>query len=108
MLIFSRCVRLSVPFLCSGAVTSLAWNQDGTSLITAGEDGAVKQYSRKGDLRSKLAQAEQPVYAVVWSPDQQSVLYCTGRYVLIKPLAVSAKLVKWKVRSTSGVICSEL
>lgn len=80
----------------NGAITSLAWSQDGTSLVTAGEDGAIKQYSRSGNLRSKLAQADQPIYCVVWSPDQSSVLYCTGRYIIIKPLQVSAKIVKWK------------
>lgn len=80
----------------SGAIISLAWNLEGTSLVTAGEDGSIKQYSRSGNLRSKLAQADNPIYCVVWSPDQSSVLYCTGRYIVIKPLQVSAKIVKWK------------
>ena len=99
------CALSSVFSACSGAVTSLAWNQDGTSLVTAGEDGSVKQYSRTGNLRSKLAQADNPVYCVVWSPDQQSVLYCTGRYVVIKPLQVSAKLVKWKAHDGTVLKC---
>jgi WD40 repeat protein len=60
--------------VCSGAIISLAWNLEGSSLVTAGEDGAIKQYSRTGNLRSKLAQAEHPVYCV----------------------ALSAKIVKWK------------
>jgi len=85
----------------NGAVTSLAWNQDGTSLVTAGEDGAIKQYSRTGNLRSKLAQCDQAVYCVCWSPDQQSVLYCTGRYLIVKPLSVSAKVVKWKAHDAT-------
>ena len=97
----SFCVLLFVfvspfPSLSSGAIISLAWNSDGTSLLTAGEDGTIKQYSRTGNLRSKLVQADNPIYCVTWSPDQQSILYCTGRYVVIKPLQVSAKIVKWK------------
>lgn len=78
-----------------GAITCLRWNFEGSSLVTAGEDGIVKQWSRTGNLRSKLAQsgissevfsslllfvaaADQPVYSVVWSPDNQSILFSSG------------------------------
>jgi intraflagellar transport protein 80 len=54
-----------------GAVTALRWNYEGTALVTAGEDGVIKQWSRTGNLRSKLAQSDRPVYGVVWSPDNQ-------------------------------------
>jgi len=97
----SVCFLLLFLLPSSGAVTSLAWNQDGTSLVTAGEDGAIKQYSRTGNLRSKLAQCDQAVYCVTWAPDQQAVLYCTGRYLIVKPLAVSAKVVKWKAHDAT-------
>lgn len=39
-----------------GAVTSVHWNYDGSSLLSSGEDGVVKQWSRNGSLRSKLTQ----------------------------------------------------
>ncbi|RHY78327.1 hypothetical protein DYB30_008395, partial [Aphanomyces astaci] len=39
----------------AGAIISLKWNYDGTALVTAGEDGSVKVYSRSGNLRSTLA-----------------------------------------------------
>ena len=45
----------SVPNAHTGAVTAVAWNFEGTALATAGEDGCVKQWSRSGNLRSKLA-----------------------------------------------------
>lgn len=32
----------------------------------------------------------------MWSPDNQNVLYCTGSFLVIKPLQVSAKQTKWK------------
>jgi intraflagellar transport protein 80 len=32
----------------------------------------------------------------VWSPDNQNVLYCTGSFLIIKPLQVSSKQTKWK------------
>ena len=39
-----------------GAVISLRWNYEGTALVSAGEDGVVKVWSRSGMLRSTLAQ----------------------------------------------------
>lgn len=39
-----------------GAVTALKWSYDGTSLLTAGEDGVLKVWSRNGMLRSTLLQ----------------------------------------------------
>ena len=40
----------------AGAVISLRWNYDGSALVTAGEDGAVKVWSRTGMLRSAITQ----------------------------------------------------
>uniref|UniRef100_A0AAR2IHX4 Intraflagellar transport 80 homolog (Chlamydomonas) n=1 Tax=Pygocentrus nattereri TaxID=42514 RepID=A0AAR2IHX4_PYGNA len=39
-----------------GAVLAGRWNYDGTALITAGEDGQIKIWSKSGMLRSTLAQ----------------------------------------------------
>ena len=44
----------------SGAVTALKWSNDGSSLATCGEDGAVKSWSRNGMFRANLAQARLP------------------------------------------------
>ena len=44
----------------SGAVTALKWSNDGSSLATCGEDGAVKSWSRNGMFRANLAQARRP------------------------------------------------
>ncbi len=41
----------------SGAITALAWNLEGTALLSAGEDGLIKQWSQTGNFRSKLAQS---------------------------------------------------
>jgi intraflagellar transport protein 80 len=40
----------------TGAVTAAKWSYEGTSLITAGEDGNLKVWSRAGMLRSTLLQ----------------------------------------------------
>ena len=84
-----------------GAITSLQWNYDGSALLTSGEDGTVKQWSRNGSLRSKLSQVENPVYCAVWAPDDQSVLYCTDSNIIIKSLQVSTKQTKWKAHDGS-------
>ena len=40
-----------------GAVLCARWSHSGTDLLTAGEDGVVKIWSRSGMLRSTLASA---------------------------------------------------
>lgn len=39
-----------------GATLTAKWSHDGSSLLTTGEDGAVKIWSRAGMLRSTLSQ----------------------------------------------------
>uniref|UniRef100_A0A673GGL4 Uncharacterized protein n=1 Tax=Sinocyclocheilus rhinocerous TaxID=307959 RepID=A0A673GGL4_9TELE len=85
-----------------GAVLAGRWNHDGTALITAGEDGQLKIWSKSGMLRSTLAQQGTPVYSVAWAPDSGRVLYTSGRQLVIKPLQPSAKVLQWKAHD--GVI----
>ena len=51
--------------------SSLRWSWDGAGIVTGGEDGAVKIWSKSGMLRSTLATNTSPVYCVSWSPDSQ-------------------------------------
>ena len=37
-----------------GALISLKWSSDGYSLVTAGEDGQIKIWSKTGNLRSSF------------------------------------------------------
>lgn len=85
-----------------GAVLAGRWNYDGTALITAGEDGQIKIWSKSGMLRSTLAQQGCPVYSVAWGPDCDRILYTAGRQLVIKPLQPSAKVLQWKAHD--GVI----
>lgn len=39
-----------------GAAVALSWNHEGSALVSGGEDGAVKVWSRNGMLRSTVAQ----------------------------------------------------
>ncbi|XP_077396712.1 intraflagellar transport protein 80 homolog isoform X2 [Festucalex cinctus] len=85
-----------------GAVLAGRWNHDGTALITAGEDGQIKNWSKSGMLRSTLANQGSPVYSVAWGPDSERILYTLGRHLVIKPLQPSAKVIQWKAHD--GVI----
>lgn len=77
-----------------GAVMKTKWNHDGTSLLTSGEDGQLKIWSRSGMLRSTHAQAESPIYAAVWSPFSSGVLYSSGKIMTIQPFGSNSKVTK--------------
>lgn len=86
----------------SGAVLAGRWNYEGTALVTVGEDGQIKIWSKSGMLRSTLAQQGTPVYSVAWGPDSEKLLYTSGKQLIIKPLQPSAKVLQWKAHD--GVI----
>ncbi|KAM8954240.1 intraflagellar transport protein 80 homolog [Pelodytes ibericus] len=86
----------------SGAVLAGQWNYEGTALLTAGEDGFVKMWSKSGMLRYTLAQNGSPVYSVAWGPDSEKVLYPLGKQLIIKPLQSSSKVLQWKAHD--GII----
>lgn len=79
-----------------GAVLSGRWSYDGSALLTAGEDGQVKIWSRSGMLRSTLTQNSTAVYGVAWGPDSDQVLFTNGRQLVIKSLQANAKPTMWK------------
>lgn len=85
-----------------GAVLAGKWNHDGTALITAGEDGQIKIWSKSGMLRSTLASQGCPVYSVAWGPNSDAILYTSGTQLIIKPLQPSAKVIQWKAHD--GVV----
>lgn len=78
-----------------GAVLAGKWSHDGTALVTAGEDGQVKIWSRTGMLRSTLASNNISVYSVAWGPNSDQVLYSFGHHMVIKPLQPKAKPLQW-------------
>nr|XP_030698247.1 intraflagellar transport protein 80 homolog isoform X5 [Globicephala melas] len=87
-------VEKSVEAHC-GAVLAGRWNYEGTALVTVGEDGQIKIWSKTGMLRSTLAQQGTPVYSVAWGPDSEKVLYTAGKQLIIKPLQPNAKVLQW-------------
>eukprot|EP01012_Entosiphon_sulcatum_P005298 TRINITY_DN1232_c0_g1_i1.p2 TRINITY_DN1232_c0_g1~~TRINITY_DN1232_c0_g1_i1.p2 ORF type:complete len:816 (-),score=154.57 TRINITY_DN1232_c0_g1_i1:3038-5239(-) len=80
-----------------GAVVCLAWNWDGTALVTGGEEGIVKVWSQSGMLRATLANTNgQCVHSLAWAPQSDSVLITCGKELIVKPLQPSAKQLQWK------------
>ncbi|KAF0693598.1 Aste57867_15463 [Aphanomyces stellatus] len=87
-----------------GAIISLKWNYDGTALVTAGEDGSVKVYSRSGNLRSTLANTGNAVYAVCWGPDNDQILFTNSKNLVIKTIQVGRKDIQWKAHD-GPILC---
>ncbi|XP_040569650.2 intraflagellar transport protein 80 homolog [Lepeophtheirus salmonis] len=85
-----------------GACLCVRWSFDGAGIVTGGEDGAIKIWSRSGMLRSTLSQNSDPVYSLFWSPDSSSVLYSMDRFLIIKPLTPNSKPLQW--RAHEGVV----
>jgi intraflagellar transport protein 80 len=70
---------------------SLSWNYEGTALLTAGEDGQIKIWSKTGMLRSTFFQSAYPVYSAVWGPINDQILYSSSHNIIIRHLQPSHK-----------------
>jgi len=86
----------------TAAIISLRWSYDGAALVTAGEDGAVKVWSRNGMLRSTLAATSKAIFSVCWGPDNDQILFASGNEIVIKSLQVDRKQLQWKAHA--GVV----
>lgn len=87
-----------------GPINACRWSKDGTGLLTAGEDGLIKIWSKLGMLRSTIIQHENPIRTACWSPNSSAIAYCSGSFIAIKPIAANSKLMKWKAHDGS-VLC---
>ncbi|KAJ0407537.1 hypothetical protein P43SY_006855 [Pythium insidiosum] len=88
----------------AGAIIALKWNYDGTALVTAGEDGVIKIWSRSGNLRSTLASTGRSVYAVCWGPDNDQLLFTNGGSLVIKTVQIGRKDIQWKAHE-GAILC---
>lgn len=90
-----------------GATICARWNKEGTAFATGGEDGSVKVWSSAGLLRGTLHKGSKPVYTVAWSPDDGSLLFSQGGWVVIKPQQPGAgKQAHWKAHNGT-VTCAD-
>mmetsp|Transcript_24926 Transcript_24926/g.44327 ORF Transcript_24926/g.44327 Transcript_24926/m.44327 type:complete len:775 (+) Transcript_24926:94-2418(+) len=90
----------------TGAVISVKWNWDGSALISAGEDGELKVWSRSGNLRSSLTSAGTAVYCFVWGPDNDTVLYTAGKTLNMKShQGTGRKALSWNAHDGIIMCC---
>ena len=94
-------VEKSVSEAHQTAIISVKWSYEGT-LATAGEDGQIKTWSRGGMMRSQVVQGGKPIYCLVWSPENDSILYCSDKNLTIIPTLPGNKQVQWKAHD--GVV----
>eukprot|EP00758_Cryptobia_borreli_P007907 Tbor_TRINITY_DN533_c0_g1::TRINITY_DN533_c0_g1_i1::g.23362::m.23362/K19678/IFT80; intraflagellar transport protein 80 len=86
----------------TGSISAISFAPDGSSIVTAGEDGVLKVWSQAGIQRSVLANVGKCIYAVVWGTEStemggESLLYAYGSDVVVKPLKPAVKKqLKWK------------
>ncbi|KAG7208843.1 hypothetical protein KM043_015029 [Ampulex compressa] len=78
-----------------GATTTGRWSSDGSALLTAGEDGLIKIWSRSGMLRSTVIRAALPILTSAWSPDCSTILYSQGPNLILQSLNSNSKPHKW-------------
>ena len=93
-------VEKTVPNAHKGAVVTVRWSYEGNALVTAGEDGMLRVWSRGGQLRSTLANVGKCVYSVAWGPTSEEVLFTNGRDLVIKPIHVASKQIQWKAHDS--------
>jgi intraflagellar transport protein 80 len=79
----------------TGAVILIRWSHDGAAILTAGEDGDVKTWSKSGNLRSCLVSTGQSVYCACWGPDDDQVLIGNGKVLMIKTVQANRKNIQW-------------
>jgi len=89
-----------------GAVITVKWNFDGSALISAGEDGDIKVWSRSGNLRSTLATNSTAVYCLLWGPDNDTVLWTSGKTLNLKSYqGTGRKALGWGAHSGVVLCC---
>jgi len=77
-----------------GAVTSIRWSHDGSSLATAGVDGEVRIWSPGGLLRTK-SNFDTAVNCISWGPRCESIVVAHGKYLSITQVQGRSRSLSW-------------
>jgi intraflagellar transport protein 80 len=85
-----------------GAIILLRWSHDGAALLTAGEDGDVKLWSKSGNLRSTVMSLGHSVYCAGWGPSDDQVIVGHAKSLIIKNINSSKKDLSWNAHD--GII----
>lgn len=89
-----------------GATILIKWSRDGSAILTAGEDGEVKLWSKSGNLRSVLASLGQSVYCACWGPADDQILIGNGKSLMIKSVQANKKNLQW-IAHDGIVLCAD-
>ena len=82
-----------------GACIQCSSSPNGTEILTCGEDGTVKVWSKSGLLRTTLASSGQAIYAAAWSPDGTHVVFTQGNRIQTKSLQPNTRNETWNAHS---------
>ncbi|CAF3538256.1 unnamed protein product [Rotaria socialis] len=88
-----------------GATICVRWSPDGSQFATGGEDGQIRIWARSGMLRSNLVQSGTPIFCVCWSAENDAILYCAGKHLVMKPLSPNSKQNLWKAHDQIILKC---
>ena len=85
-----------------GAVTTVKWSPDGSSLLSSGEDGEVKVWSQTGHLRLILARFDYAVNSVAWNCESSSVVSAHDSILSIHQVQNKGDCIEWNVAGDEG------
>ena len=92
-----------------GAVTSVHWSRDGSSILSSGEDGEVKVWSKTGHLRSTLGCFGVSVNCTSWHVDNYTVVVAYGSFLSVHHIQTIEEIIEWKVtgdKETQTIVLS--
>ncbi|CAD7959088.1 unnamed protein product [Amoebophrya sp. A25] len=94
-----------IPNAHRGGITTIKWNYEGSAIVTGGEDGLCKVWSKSGMLRSSVAQQAHPIYAVAWSQDSESLVFCCEKSLTCISVQAGQKQTSWKAHDGIVLCC---
>lgn len=87
-----------------GAVIIVDWSHDGSALLSAGEDGDLKIWSKSGNLRSTLLSVGQSLFAACWGPGDTNILVANGKQLIVKYIDDNKKTRQWNAHDAT-ILC---
>lgn len=81
-------------------------SRDESAILTAGEDGQIKVWSKTGLLRNTITTESSPIHCALWSSDQmERVLYSSNDQLNIRPLIPNSKTIRWVAHKGYVIRC---
>jgi len=81
-----------------GAVACVKCSLDGSSLVSGGENGEVKLWSRAGNLRSNLASFRRPIHSISWGSGNDTIVVASGNELCILRTQTKSNRIQWEAQ----------